>query len=379
MTHTFFLIMGGFVLHDKKGTTLRILESSELETLSETGKITWPSITKEEIQDRSQTDYLSKGILIMHLGWFITQYTARWAYGLGVTRLESLTLSFAAFTGVTYYLWWHKPLDVPCSLAVPVYLLENESVSESILSSAPGTNPVSDLAHPGTYSEPTEGLELTQIHIVSQCPIDEESQLPQQPLIVSELDPDPGPQGPDPSNAIALQSRDNFTATSYLNLFAFQLRQFVASVQKNRGILKFGPISDALLSHKLDHSESLCVPTFYSPMVDDTIWHGFVAFILTWLASFFFLSVASFSGPDGDIQTPNKSLAWSCLVVIWMMSIQSFFTLINYPKVIYAISAIYTLDRIAFFIVAFIELRALPLSELVGISWTSILPHFGLS
>jgi hypothetical protein len=206
MTHAFFLIMGGFTLHDK-GTALRILEYRELETLSKAGKITWPSITKEEIQDRSKSDYLSKAFSVMHLGWFITQFIARCHYeGLAnyiidITELEILIFVFTLITGVICYLWWHKPYDVQCS--VPVYLLDNENVvSEGILPGSPAANPLSELAHPGTSCEPVEGGESTQ-DVAFQFPISEESQPLQQPLIVSELDPDPNPHGPNSRNAIA--------------------------------------------------------------------------------------------------------------------------------------------------------------------------------
>ena len=38
MTHAFFLIMGGFTLHDEQGIPLRILEPIDLESLFEAGK-----------------------------------------------------------------------------------------------------------------------------------------------------------------------------------------------------------------------------------------------------------------------------------------------------------------------------------------------------
>jgi len=102
---------------------LRILEPKELEKLSKAGKISWPSITEVEIQDRSKGDYLSKGIVLMQTSWFITQCVVRAMYGLEITELEVATLAFAVLTGIIYYLWWDKPLDVRCS--VPVYLLQH--------------------------------------------------------------------------------------------------------------------------------------------------------------------------------------------------------------------------------------------------------------
>ena len=94
--HGFFLAMGGFTLHDEQGAALRILEPMELESLSEAGKIEWPSITEEEIQDRSKGDYLSKGIVIVQTNWFIAQCIVRGVYKLEVTELEVATLAFAA-------------------------------------------------------------------------------------------------------------------------------------------------------------------------------------------------------------------------------------------------------------------------------------------
>ena len=125
MTHcAFFLIMGGFTLHDKRGTALRILEPIELESLSEAGKVKWPSITEEEIQDRSTGDYLLKAIVLVQTSWFITQCIVRGTYRLEVTELEVATIAYVVLTGVIYFLWWKKPLDVRYS--IPVYLLKDD-------------------------------------------------------------------------------------------------------------------------------------------------------------------------------------------------------------------------------------------------------------
>ena len=118
--HSFFLIMGGFTLHEG-GKPVRVLDSWKLEKLWDAGKIKWPTITKEEIADRSKGDYLSKTIILFQTMWFVGQCIARGAYGLTVTELEVVTVAFASLTGVIYYLWWDKPLDVRCS--IPVHLL----------------------------------------------------------------------------------------------------------------------------------------------------------------------------------------------------------------------------------------------------------------
>jgi hypothetical protein len=120
-THAFFLIMGGFTLH-AKGRPIRVLEWKDLEALARAGRVDWPNITEEEIKDRSKSDYLSKGIVVLQTTWFIVQFFARAASKLTITELEVVTFAFSTLIGVIYYLWWDKPLDVRCS--VPVHLME---------------------------------------------------------------------------------------------------------------------------------------------------------------------------------------------------------------------------------------------------------------
>ena len=47
MTHGFFIGMGGFTLHDQRGTTVKVLEPEELEKLYNEGKVAWPTTTEE--------------------------------------------------------------------------------------------------------------------------------------------------------------------------------------------------------------------------------------------------------------------------------------------------------------------------------------------
>ncbi|KAF8508808.1 hypothetical protein BU17DRAFT_56524 [Hysterangium stoloniferum] len=118
MTHGHFIQMGGFMLFDgqvARGT----LSPERFEELLGDGKIEFPTITKEEIQDRSKGDALSKGLVIGQTTWFIIECIARKAQGLDTTQIELLTL---ALNGVIYFLWWDKPLDVRCP--VPVHMLE---------------------------------------------------------------------------------------------------------------------------------------------------------------------------------------------------------------------------------------------------------------
>ena len=67
-------------------------------------------ITEEEITHRSKGDALSKVIFILQSTWFILQCLGRCFQGLDLTQLELTTLALASLNGITFVLWWDKPL-----------------------------------------------------------------------------------------------------------------------------------------------------------------------------------------------------------------------------------------------------------------------------
>ena len=69
-------------------------------------------ITEEGIADRSKGDALFKIILTLQSTWFIIQCIARHIQGLSLTQLELTTVALASLNGITFFLWWDKPLDV---------------------------------------------------------------------------------------------------------------------------------------------------------------------------------------------------------------------------------------------------------------------------
>ena len=86
------------------------------------GKIEIPTVTAEEIEDRSKADGFSKTIALGQTLWFVAQCLARRAQHLDLTLVELLTLSLATLNGLMYFLWWNKPLDV--RYPIHVYLLD---------------------------------------------------------------------------------------------------------------------------------------------------------------------------------------------------------------------------------------------------------------
>ena len=102
-----------------------VLSPERFSELLAAGKIVFPTVTVEEIEDRSKADTFSKTIALGQSLWFVGQCLARRAQHLDLTLVELLTLSLAVLNGVMYFLWWHKPLDVRCP--VRVYLLDKSN------------------------------------------------------------------------------------------------------------------------------------------------------------------------------------------------------------------------------------------------------------
>jgi hypothetical protein len=119
-THGHFIQMGGFMLfqgNNPKG----VLSPKRFTELMRAGKIEFPIVTVEEIEDRSKADGFSKIIALGQTSWFVAQCLGRRSQHLDLTLVELLTLSLAVLNGAMYFLWWHKPLDVRCP--VRVYLI----------------------------------------------------------------------------------------------------------------------------------------------------------------------------------------------------------------------------------------------------------------
>ena len=119
----------------ERNTPKGVLSPERFSGLLEAGKIEFPTVTKEEIEDRSKSDGFSKAIALGQTLWFVAQCISRRAQHLDLTLLELLTLSLAVLNGMMYLLWWHKPLDVRCP--VRVYLLPVDAPNESNVPNVP--------------------------------------------------------------------------------------------------------------------------------------------------------------------------------------------------------------------------------------------------
>ncbi|TFK34894.1 hypothetical protein BDQ12DRAFT_656310 [Crucibulum laeve] len=117
MVHGHFLQMGGFMLYED-GKPIMTLFEDHFDQLLNDGAIDFPTISEEEINDRSKGDALSKGLALFQTLWFIAQCIARPAQDLALTEIELTTLAIAVLSAVMYFFWWDKPLDVQQPFAV---------------------------------------------------------------------------------------------------------------------------------------------------------------------------------------------------------------------------------------------------------------------
>ncbi|KAI2707605.1 hypothetical protein CBS147332_6663 [Penicillium roqueforti] len=112
--HAFFADMGGFLIEPPEIDCLPSfpLNGKQLFILVKGGYVDYPSIKKEEIEDKSKSDRLARLITIAQALWFCLNCVFRFAQGLHVTTLELTTLSFILNFLVTSYCWYHKPMDI---------------------------------------------------------------------------------------------------------------------------------------------------------------------------------------------------------------------------------------------------------------------------
>ncbi|KAG1886663.1 hypothetical protein F4604DRAFT_1646382 [Suillus subluteus] len=129
-THSFFVLMGGFMLYvDEK--PYHTLQPDEVLMLIRDRCIDAPTLTAMQIHDRSKGNAISKGLVILQVAWFIMQLITRAIYHLETTQLEVGTLAFAVLNFLTYAVWWNKPLNVRCPH--PVYWKSTESRPDSYI------------------------------------------------------------------------------------------------------------------------------------------------------------------------------------------------------------------------------------------------------
>lgn len=120
ITHGFYAEMGGYrVVSAAEGGQTYIFRVKELIWLTENHALTIPEVTLEELHDKSNADWLVKGIALTQSTWFMLQICARVNQHLPITTLELATVAFIGCTGMMYFFWWRKPMDLETYTPIP--------------------------------------------------------------------------------------------------------------------------------------------------------------------------------------------------------------------------------------------------------------------
>ncbi len=71
-----------------------------------------PNITKDEIEDKSNSDFIVKFLACVQVGWEILQLLIRWGKHIPASQLEIVTVAYSFLTFFVYTMNWKKPQDV---------------------------------------------------------------------------------------------------------------------------------------------------------------------------------------------------------------------------------------------------------------------------
>lgn len=127
--HSQFANIGGFVIRagvnmegqskTVSSSSLYHLTISDILALRKDGSLEkLPSISKEEINDKSKSDGLVRAIAILQIAWMALQIIARARRRLAISQLEISVLAFTSCAVVIYGLNWERPkgVQVPYTL-----------------------------------------------------------------------------------------------------------------------------------------------------------------------------------------------------------------------------------------------------------------------
>ncbi|KAJ8080731.1 hypothetical protein PM082_017565 [Marasmius tenuissimus] len=407
MTHAFFALMGGFALYDFEGNFLFHLwdarfcehfkdepeegwdgfskQQRKLEELCPYGlDQSYESVleycaankminmTEEEIRSLGHTDLLAKIIAILHTLHFIATCIARRVDKLPTTKLEFITLGFAALTLISYVAWWNKPSGVPFPVRImdrpntsspreqlPDAQNQNEDANSSLLRvTAP---PVASRA-PGIFRAFWDRIRDDyiddrdspggQIVLLLLLPIRVVIKL----IIAATLGDEAHPSQPERGNIFSPTTLGISRKTMTILRLTTSITFFSIAIV---GMFHVLPIIDKVN----DPAPLLTVPS-----LDDTLWQQFASWTVgtPFIIAILYIVYVHNKGVENRVMNPTDS---------HQKPFPAFLAV--------TIVLLYTTCRIALMVLAAKQLMDLsPNSDeselLKQVKWTTLIPHFGL-
>ncbi|KAI0707886.1 hypothetical protein C8Q76DRAFT_746738 [Earliella scabrosa] len=153
ITHSFFAIMGGFVLQDPHDTLEDrylpawqgngVLAEDAIRVLMDVEPDLIPDIPVDELLDRGKADGLAKMLLAWQVLWFCLSCLNRAVQHLPLSLLEVTTIAHALCALLTYAVWWKKPKDVGQPIVIGMHSDEDRECARRVgawLSTMSSTN-----------------------------------------------------------------------------------------------------------------------------------------------------------------------------------------------------------------------------------------------
>lgn len=111
VVHAFYANAGGFILETRDCPAFPI-NAKSIFYLRSMGWIESPTITRENIWDRSKADLFAKGFAAVQTSWLLVQCVARGVQKIAISPLELFTIAFILPTMATAFFWANKPQNV---------------------------------------------------------------------------------------------------------------------------------------------------------------------------------------------------------------------------------------------------------------------------
>ena len=78
-----------------------------------------PSLSNDQIEDRSKGDFFTKGLAVIQVLWLAVQVISRGSNDHTISQLEIAVLAFSACACAIYIMYWQKPQGVNTTVSVP--------------------------------------------------------------------------------------------------------------------------------------------------------------------------------------------------------------------------------------------------------------------
>ena len=132
MTHVQFDLNDGFEILNTDGTS-NVTGLYEIIELLAKGEISsQPPISEEELQSRSNSNWLVKLIALLQIIWFALEILFRFIQHIQVTPLELMVIAFIFCSMLTYIFYWNTPQNVEYTVSIQREATSSRDTTEAL-------------------------------------------------------------------------------------------------------------------------------------------------------------------------------------------------------------------------------------------------------